>query len=720
MDPTASDPEPAPATAQHSILDDLPAPVRVIDSEGRGIYFNRAWFLVTGRSWEEERGLGWQQSIHPDDRPRFLERLVLAMAEKQPFDLEYRLRQKDEVYRRINDRGNPTEGGYVSLCVEALPSSAIVRDMSGGTSEEAVTEAQRSRELIAKANENLEQRVEERTAELERTYTVIKDRAMQQGSVAHLGQRALSGASLQELCDEAMQLVRSTLKVDLCSVLEVASDSLTLKVKSSAGWPRDAATHSVSVGYQSQAGYTLLTGEPVIVQDMATETRFQISDPARSIGAVSGITVIIQSGNQPFGVLAAMSTHARAFTQDDAHFLQSIAIVLTAAIDRKSAEERIRAAQAQAEAANRAKSVFLSRMSHELRTPLNAILGFSELLAHDDPTPRQAESLFHIARGGQHLLALINEVLDIARIEVGHFTIVPAATELSPLLAAALDLIRPEADRLQIELRFQAETVSEYVLADRKRCLQILSNLLSNAVKFNRPGGSVTVAAETSGANTVRISVTDTGPGIPPEKMGDLFVPFARLGAESTDVEGAGVGLALSQRIATAMHGTLGVESTSGVGCTFWLELPHAPEPELEPFPKNLMDIFEETNPPGSITVLYVEDLEVNIRLVERILQHRPHYKFLSCTRGEHAIEMARANLPNLILLDLNLPDIRGDELLRRLKLEADLKEIPVIMISAEIQEDRIARLMAMGAAGYLCKPYKVNEFLALVEKCAG
>jgi len=254
-------------------------------------------------------------------------------------------------------------------------------------------------------------------------------------------------------------------------------------------------------------------------------------------------------------------------------------------------------------------------------------------------------------------------------------------------------------------------------MADQQRLKQVLLNLLSNAVKYNRPRGSVTVTCSASGALR-RVSVTDTGLGIPADRLEHLFVPFERLGAESTEIEGTGLGLALSQRIAQALGGQLGVESTTGKGSTFWIDLP-AVDPEM-------VAAYASEQPPAPLEggdtpnveykLLYVEDQDLNLRLVERILAHRPGYRLITAMQGRLALDLTREHRPDVILLDLNLPDIGGEEILRLLKADPDLKETPVIMISADAVGDRIEQLLNLGACGYLTKPYKLSDFFAVLD----
>ncbi|MGV3531656.1 MAG: PAS domain-containing protein [Chthoniobacteraceae bacterium] len=652
-----------------------------------------------------------RELVHPEDLAAFDKEVERVASTRDPFSLSFRLKHRSGNYIAAQTKG------YFFLDREGRLSRMI------GFLADTTAERQAQEEL-ALAQESLETRVEERTAELARAYIVIQDRALQQEAVAHLGQRALAGAQLHSLFDETTCLVCTIMKVDLCGVLELTPDGRELVARALAGWPeRVTSTRaSVPMGRKSQSGFTLESSEPVVVEDMDTEIRFEVSDWVRDVGAKSGVTVTIATGEQPIGILSAFTLAKRQFTKDDVNFLQSVANVLTAAIVRQRAEESLRVAHEQAETANRAKSEFLSRMSHELRTPLNAILGFTQLLELDKPTESQSESIAHISRGGNHLLSLINEVLDIARIETGRLTLSPETIPLMDFLRGALSLIRPLAQRFEIELILEASSGVEdaYVHADGQRFKQVMLNLLSNAVKYNRPKGKVVVNTSPGEAqpDSWRVSVSDTGHGIPAGKLDRLFVPFERLGAEATDIEGTGIGLALSKGIVAALDGTLGVQSVEGEGSTFWLELPRAEAgagPEIH-LPATVL-------PPAAVSatrtynLLYIEDQDLNLRLVERILLHRPEYRLLTAMQGGLGIDLAREHRPDLILLDLNLPDIPGDEVLSRLRQEAATQDIPVIMISADATSDRIAQLLSDGAIGYLTKPYKVTEFLEVIDE---
>jgi nitrogen-specific signal transduction histidine kinase len=379
--------------------------------------------------------------------------------------------------------------------------------------------------------------------------------------------------------------------------------------------------------------------------------------------------------------------------------------------------ERRRAQRAEeaATSANHAKSEFLSRMSHELRTPLNGILGFAQLLERELEQPEQREGVVHILKGGRHLLGLINQILDIARIEAGKFSVSLEPVETSEVIASALDLVRPQAAARGIGLSI-AVVWRGHVMADRQRLQQVLLNLLSNAVKYNRPEGVVTVSCDRTPSGTCRLAVTDTGLGIAPERMPRLFTPFDRLGVQDGSIEGTGLGLALSKGLVEMMGGTLSAASTPGTGSTFSLELPIASAPSHE-LPA------DETRAPGAEapgvtgTVLYIEDNPSNLRLVERIVARRPGIKLLSAMQGRPGLELARAHRPDVIVLDLHLPDISGQDVLARLQADPATREIPVVILSADATTSRSISLLKAGAHAYLTKPLSVTQFLGVLDE---
>jgi signal transduction histidine kinase/ActR/RegA family two-component response regulator len=371
-------------------------------------------------------------------------------------------------------------------------------------------------------------------------------------------------------------------------------------------------------------------------------------------------------------------------------------------------------------AADLAKSEYLSRMSHELRTPLNAILGFAQLLEMDELREDQQESLGYILSAARHLLALINEVLDIAAIEAGRLTLSLEPVWVADVVSETVSLIRPLADQQGILLVSPARTCDAHVLGDRQRLKQVLLNLLSNAVKYNRPAGSVHLTCEHVNGR-LRVKVADTGPGIPAEALERLFVPFERLGSEHGTVEGTGLGLPLSKRLADAMGGSLELESIPQQGTTFWVELPLIEAPaetaaDLGAAPQPEPEQVEQTG--HDLTVLYIEDNVSNLQLVERVMQRRG-IALISAMRPQLGLDLAGEHRPDLILLDLHLPDMPGQEVFRRLRANAKTAGIPVVVLSADARPNLISRMLDDGVRAFLTKPLDVKQLLELIDAVA-
>jgi CheY-like chemotaxis protein len=363
-------------------------------------------------------------------------------------------------------------------------------------------------------------------------------------------------------------------------------------------------------------------------------------------------------------------------------------------------------------------------MSHELRTPMNSILGFAQLLEMGQLSSGQKKGVSHIMRSGKHLLDLINEVLDIARIEAGRISLSLEPVQLSSIIPEMTDTVRPLTIDKKIVIRIlNMPNDRLFVKTDRQRLKQILINLLTNAIKYNIAGGQVFIKTEHSpnnelGTSFIRISITDTGLGISKEDLPKLFNPFERIGAEKSQIEGTGLGLAVVKKLMDAMGGNLGVDSTFGEGSTFWIELP-ACESQQETLEKSGKLNGIETNiqlKTGKI--LYVEDNPSNIELVEEVLaiQHEGIQLFTT-VYGKLAVNLAITHKPNLILLDLNLPDIHGSEVLKLILEEEKTKNIPVVVISADAMPQQLDRLLKAGAKYYLTKPLDISDLLKIIDR---
>ncbi len=388
--------------------------------------------------------------------------------------------------------------------------------------------------------------------------------------------------------------------------------------------------------------------------------------------------------------------------------------------ERKTAEQKLLKAKELFEKSNQAKSEFLSRMSHELRTPLNAIMGFCQVMENDlkDPlTENQNRNLSYISNAGKHLLELINEILDLTRIESGKINISIETVEIFPLMKEVLDALDPLAQSRQIKFNFSKEYNDKiFVLADRLRLRQILFNLISNAIKYNLDNETVTVTLEKYNRDYAMIKVHDNGLGIPTEKIPFLFEPFERLGAEATEVEGSGIGLAISKRLIELMEGSIFVESKVGKGSCFGFTIPLGNKPRIEE-----SDITSKQNFPSNgqlekkQSVLYIEDNSVDIALVKNIVSQQSDLKLFSYSQVKEGLQLARTHKPDLILMDIHLKDMNGFEALSYLKSFEETFSIPVIAVTANAMEDEIEKGLSLGFAAYITKPFHINEFLETI-----
>ena len=368
-----------------------------------------------------------------------------------------------------------------------------------------------------------------------------------------------------------------------------------------------------------------------------------------------------------------------------------------------------------------AKKDFLDRLSHELRTPLNTILGFGELLSLDGLSAEHREWITMTLQASRHLVQLMDEAGDVAQIEDRTLTLSMEAVPVHSVIADVIEMIRPLAlaEGVQIDPP-PRPAASQYVRADEQRFRQIMLNLLSNAVKYNYPGGRVTITVGDEPGDQLRVSVTDTGRGIAGQDVGRLFLPFERLDAAQAGVEGAGLGLALSRDLIKAMGGTTGVTSIQGEGSTFWIELPATEPVAVSQLAIERDVVVSSRDYATGKTVLYVEDMVENFRLVEQILKQRPSVTLLPAMLASVALDLARQHRPDMILLDLRLPDMPGSQVLLRLRADARTRDIPVVILSADATRQRIDQFRADGVVDYLTKPIDVRSLLRTVDSALG
>ena len=442
---------------------------------------------------------------------------------------------------------------------------------------------------------------------------------------------------------------------------------------------------------------------------VAHRQRYQGAPVARLIGTGLELAALHRDGRKiPVEIsLSPVRTRRR----------RCVCAALRDVTGRRSREAELEAARRAADAANATKSEFLASMSHELRTPLNAILGFAQLLQRDKKTPladRQRAWVEHVLRGGQHLLRLIDEVLDLASIESGHLALNLEPVDADLVLTEVLATLAPIGERHHVALGAPVRAAElPVVQADRIRLVQVLLNYGANAIKYGRAGGRAVFTAYAADGR-VRITVSDNGVGIPEDKQALLFQPFQRAGQETGAIEGTGIGLAICKRLAEAMHGTVGFRSTPGLGSDFWIELPFdAAQARRGRVASPSEDGGARQRPAGAPqTVLYIEDNPANLAFMQAYFSTHEHLQLLSAPSGELGLELARAYAPALILLDIHLPGIDGHEVLRRLRGQPETARIRVVAVSAvgNVQPDA-------GFDRVLAKPLQIAMLDAMIAE---
>ena len=534
----------------------------------------------------------------------------------------------------------------------------------------------------------------------------LRSAAMQNVSVIRLARQRAENALLNE---------HETL-VETNRRLQLALDAAHM-----GSWTWDAATGQVTMGWRASQMFGLPADTPITREQMRALLHPQDAERARRgwDDAMAGHTDYANEYrvNRPDGEHRWIAMTGRGRYAHDGAVL-GMTGMMQDINERKRAEAELKAAMSAADQANRAKSDFLSGMSHELRTPLNAILGFAQLLESGapPPTPAQQRSLDQILKGGWYLLDLINDILDLALIESGKLPLFIEPVSLAVVLRDCQAMVEPQALGRELLMRFPQGTTPYHVSADPTRIKQVLINLLSNAIKYNRTGGTVTVACTPGAPGRIRVSVTDSGAGLAPQQIAQLFQPFNRLGREKETEQGTGIGLVVTKQLVELMGGTIDVSSTVGEGCEFCIEMPAAADPlPVVVGATPLTPALPAPDLPAR-TLLYVEDNPANLELVKRLLERRPDLRLLSAANGKLGVMLARSCLPDLVLMDINLPGIDGVAAMRILQADPATRHIPVIALSANAQHADIESGIAAGFAGYLTKPIKVNQFMAALD----
>jgi signal transduction histidine kinase/DNA-binding response OmpR family regulator len=636
----------------------------------------------------------------------------------------------------------------------------------------------------------------------------LSSRVRQQAAVAELGQRALASSEQITLFVEATTLVAQTLGVEYSHVLELLPDQDTLRWRAGLGQPAGLVDQErFEFQSDSHLGHTLLASEPVIVTDFRTETRFKEAAWLLDAGVVSGMSVVIEGQEWPFGILGVYTRQLQQFSQDDIHFLQAVAHILAAAVERQRVEAALQnsiqefeiayrqaiiyaqelneevkerkqaeakvlhlnveleqrviertmqlsAANAELARAARLKDEFLANMSHELRTPLNAILGLSEALLKQTAnllSERQLNSLRLIEESGHHLLALINDILDVSKIEAGRFDLQLGPVSVEAICQVSLQFVRQAALKKGINIAFQTFSASITMQADGRRLKQILINLLSNAVKFTPQGGQVGLEVTTEpDQDVIHFTVWDTGIGISQADLAQLFKPFVQLDSSlSRQYEGTGLGLVLISRLAELHRGSVSVTSEVGQGSRFTVSLPGREILEIgklvepvamvqdgvtSPRSPDRVDLMPRLSPPvregeqekGALTnldspqlkpplILLVEDNEANIQFLTDYLTDED-YRIVVARNGLEAIERVKEDRPALVLMDIQMPGMDGLEATRRIRAGVELADIPIVALTALTMPGDRERCLAAGANDYVSKPVSLGKLVSLIE----